>query len=165
MGFLDSSSSTNEYTQNVSTTTQTKVGDVGITGIQAVAMNKQVADSLSSVSRDNAASYKTFAGNTNNIVNASLNANTGVTKSAFDYGAGAIKAAYNDLSKAREVGSKKLTSILGDVSKARSSNTAIVSRALDQATQSAGNLSNTTMKYGTMAVMAIAAMFLLKGKL
>lgn len=162
MGFLSRSSSTNQYTQNVSTITQTSVGDVGITGSQAVELNRDVATTLSGISKDNVAAFQLFSGGAERI-----------TGKALDFGRDAVGDAYKDVSLSRKSNENILASFLDfgkkiiggsfeDAAISRSENRKIVESALDQANQSAGNISSVMVKYGTFAIIVIGSLWALK---
>lgn len=85
MGLFDTNQSTSNYTQNttVDTKTTTKVGDIGLSGQNAVDLAKVLGATFSDMSRNEAASYQVFAGAGSKNVSDALNASSGALTTAY----------------------------------------------------------------------------------
>lgn len=158
-----SSSSANTTKQNFSTTSVNTTRDIGLTGNAAVDVykagvgggialanigaeqNKNISGLLSSIDKSNKILYDSFAGNT-----------SGILSKALDFGSGFIKTSYSDVNDAR-------AGAYADVNTARQTGSALVQSALSQATQSAGNVSQSLIKFGTVALVMVAGVYALRG--
>jgi hypothetical protein len=159
----DRSASTTSTTTNVTTNTTSTVHDIGLTGQNAVDLfnvagnvlqganansmqqNQLVAASLSDISKNEASLFSTYAGNTQQILN-----------SALSFAGGVVSSGFSDLNSSR--------ALAGDIAtKSLTGSQQAVTDVLNQASQSAGNVSESFIKYATLAVIAVGAFWFLKG--
>ena len=159
-GHGDTSTQATTTNTSVTTNTTSTVGDIGVTGSDAVAIVNAGVGAGVAANQSTAQLFSDFgnaltANNNNFLTNA-----TSLYDKALNFAGSVVNTGFSNVSNANQ---GALTQAYGDVAAARTGTANTSQAAFDLLSQSSGNVSQSLIKFGTYALIAVVAFQLLKG--